>query len=191
MDDYLELCIRVLEDYDRPIAVLEQFAARSDITPPLRKEVRAWTTTLREVPKVDADAGQLERARDLVKRAEDTVRFPNERQALVYYFAASGLLHRYVTGRPAADPDIAEAYYLLGVIESRVGRSFWISQTESFMEASIRSAPSGPFAAPAFAVLEEFIVSGYTGSAGTNIPSEERELLRELEALLEGSGAPR
>jgi len=65
-----------------------------------------------------------------------------------------------------------EAYYLLGVVEWGVGRSFWASETELFLEAAIRMGPKQPYARAAFDLLEEFLVSGYTGSAGTNVPAD-------------------
>jgi hypothetical protein len=186
-DDYLELCIRVLEDYRAPTAVLDRVAARGDVADPLRSNLRGWIDALRTVPTLDAGSPPRQRATLLLKRAEEVSRFPNERIALVYYFAASSLLNRYVNERPPEGRGVAEAYYLLGTIESRVGRSFWVSQTEPFLEAAIRLAPSEPFAEQAYALLEEFLVSGYTGSAGTNVPPEVKRRLLALRALIDGS----
>ena len=39
-------------------------------------------------------------------------------------------------------------------------------------------------------LLEEFLVSGYTGSAGVFVPAGVRAKLAELEALLEGAKGP-
>ena len=57
----------------------------------------------------------------------DRERFADERSALVHYIAASSVLHRYVDSHPRNGPGVGEAYYLLGVIESRVGHAFWLS----------------------------------------------------------------
>jgi hypothetical protein len=103
------------------------------------------------------------------------------------YTAASSVLHRFVAAHPQDGRELAEAYYWLGVIESRVGRTFWLSQTEYFLEAAIRLAPSSPFAHKAYDLLEEFVVSGYTGSSGVNVPADEKARLQELRELIDRS----
>ena len=60
--------------------------------------------------------------------------------------------------------------HLLGVIDTRVGRSFWLSQAETFLEAAIRAAPSSDIARESYDLLEEYLVAGYTGSAGRKHP---------------------
>ena len=75
------------------------------------------------------------------------------------------------------------------MIEARIGRTFWLSQTEMFLEAAIRTAPEAPFAEDAYALLEEFVASGYTGSQGGAVPPRVKRRLAELRALLDGSRA--
>jgi hypothetical protein len=94
---------------------------------------------------------------------------------------------RFVAAHPQDGRELAEAYYWLGVIESRVGRTFWLSQTEYFLEAAIRLAPSSPFAQRAYELLEEFVVSGYTGSSGVNVPADAKARLQELHELIDRS----
>ncbi len=76
---------------------------------------------------------------------------------------------------------------LRAVVESHVGRAFWLSQTEHFLDAAIRLAPAGPFAEDASSVLEEFVLSGYTGSSGSDVPEEVGRRLAELRALIDAA----
>ncbi len=94
--------------------------------------------------------------------------------ALVYYLAASIELHRFVASEWELGVEVAEAYYLLGLIESRIGHSAW-----------------RPICSEGLALLQEILVSGHTGSMGSEIPSEIRELLDELRVLLEEEAAGR
>jgi hypothetical protein len=121
--------------------------------------------------------------------AQDRARFPDDRDALVYDLAASGELHRFADATPPG-PDVAFAYFQLGEIESRVGRTFWLSQTDIYLEASIRMAPGAPFAGKALAELRDFLVSGYTGSEGRQVPADVQRRLAELSALVEAARAP-
>ncbi len=188
-DDYLELCLRVQQDPGRPAAAFARLLERSDLSPPLRSTLASWKTALEELSRRPAPEPSLAAARSLVDTARDQSRFPDDRRALVPYVAASGLLHRYVAEGSPSPSELAEAYYWLGVIESHVGRSFLLSQTESFLEASIRTAPAEPTAEKAFALLEEFVISGYTGSAGTRVPADVQERLETLRVLIDASSS--
>jgi len=184
LDEYLELCLRVRRDYQRPARTLERFAARADVGARLRARVSRWVASLREIAARKRAATSLAEAQALIAVAQDRSRFPDERDALVYDLAASGELHRFVDVTPAG-PEAALAYFRLGEIESRVGRSFWLSQTEAYLETSIRMAPGEPFAPQALAQLQEFLISVYTGSGGRQVPADVQIRLAELRALVE------
>ena len=185
LDAYLEICLRVEGEPRRPIPGFEKLAKRDDTRAPLRENLRAWIASLRELQERSPAESPLAEARALLQVAKDRSRFPDDRRALVYYIAASSVMHRYVAGNPPSRRDRGEAYYLLGLIESHVGRSFWLSQTEHYLETAIRVAPEQPYADDAYALLEEFVVSGYTGSAGGAVPEDVRARLDELRALIE------
>jgi len=187
LDGYLELCLRVAGDPERPAATFEKLARRDDVSPPLRRTLQAWATALRELAADEAREASLANARELIDAARSEARFEGDRRNLVRYVAASALLHRRLAAGGLSAIELAQAYYWLGVIESHVGRSFWLSQTEHFLEASIRAAPQSPVAEEAYALLEEFVVSGYTGSAGTGVPEDERERLASLRRLLDAN----
>jgi hypothetical protein len=188
LDEYLELCLRVRGDHERPARTLEVFAARPDVTPRLRARVLRWVASLREIAARKREATPLAEAQALVAIGQDRARFPDERDALVYDLAASGELHRFADATPAG-PEAALAYFRLGEIESRIGRSFWLSQTEVYFETAIRMAPGEPFAPQALAQLQEFLVSGYTGSGGRQVPADVQRRLAELRGLVERARA--
>jgi hypothetical protein len=187
LDTYVELCLRVRQQPRRPLQTFEGLAARDDVSPPLRDTLAAWTASLRELKTRTPLQPPLVEARALMARARNRALFPDDRRALIYYVAASGLLNRYVAGPTPSRRDRAEAYYLLGRIESRVGRAFWLSQTEHHLDAAIRGAPGEPFADDAYALLEEFVASGYSGSAGGAVPENVQQRLAELRGLIEAS----
>src|SRR5262249_30143865 len=47
LDDYIEVCVRVKRDFERPARALEAFAKRSDLRAQLRNEIRQWVSDLR------------------------------------------------------------------------------------------------------------------------------------------------
>jgi tetratricopeptide (TPR) repeat protein len=183
LDDYLEVCVRVKNDFERPARALEAFAKRGGVRQGVRDDVKHWVADLRELRARGPIEG-LAAGRRLVEEAERASQRLEARALLVRYQAASGTLHRFVASLPERDPRAAEAYYWLGVIESRVGRSFWLSQTEPYLEAAIRLAPGDPLAEKAYTLLEEFVVSGYTGSSGDHIPEDVKAWLDDLARLI-------
>jgi hypothetical protein len=188
LTDYLTVCIRVKLDLERPQGSLERLMQRKDLARYLRHHVTSWLKALRELAPEAASKPTLARARALVDRALAASDFPGGRQRIVYDLLASSMLHRSVDAAPAGDPQLAEAYYLLGVIEARTVDSYWVPQTEFHLEAAVREAPRGPFAEQAYALLEEYIVLGHGGPEG--LPDEVTANLAELRALLDGPASP-
>lgn len=189
LDDYLELSIRVRGEYERPALALESFSGRDEISPALAGEVKHWIRSLRELEKRKPAPDPLVEARLLMEDAGDTQRFRDERDALVYYLQAGSVLHRYLEGQPTNPNDLASAYYMLGTIETRVGQSFWLSQAEVFLESAIRTAPSSDVALRSYDLLEEFLVAGYTGSSGVQVPPDIQAKLDELRRIVDEARA--
>jgi hypothetical protein len=186
LDDYLELVIRVRNDPARADRALARFAERPDLSPALRRELVRWRASLQSIAKRGKVAAPVAEARIEVERVEAQRPEVDERDALVEYIDASALLHRYVADGQPPHSDQAEAYFLLGVIETRIGRSFWLSQAEAYLETAIRLAPGEPIAADAYALLEDFLMAGYSGSGGTHVPTDVREKLELLREISEG-----
>jgi tetratricopeptide (TPR) repeat protein len=182
LDDYLELAIRVQRDPDRAAAALTDFARREDLSEALRQEVAAWLAALAKVSGTDAAASPIEAARTLVDVRDDELE--NDRRLLVEYLEASGLLHRALEGPLSAD-ERAQAYYLLGVIEARIGQSFWLSEAEAYLETAIRMAPGKPVALDAYDQLHDYLVTGYSGSGGEQVPPDIQTKLDQLRWVAE------
>jgi hypothetical protein len=187
LDTYVELCLRVRRDAARPRRALEQLAARKDATRAEREVLTAWVASLRELEKRERLGDPVAEGAALLALAKDRSRYPDDRRALVYYVAASGELHRALAEPELSPVRTAQAYYGLGLVESRVGRAFWLSQTEDLLEAAIRVDPGGPWAEPSWQLLEEFLASGYTGSAGGELPADVQARLGELRALIDAA----
>lgn len=183
--DYLTLCIRVRGELARPRPVLARVAARADTARYLRRNIGSWISALQELETERDAPPTLARARDLIARGERLSRFAADQEGLVYDLGASTILYRLVDAGDLADPELAEAFYLLGVADARARRSYWVSQAEFFFETAVRTAPHDPVAEKAYALLEEYTVLGYSGSAGVHVPHDVQETLDELRALMD------
>jgi len=138
-EGYLKVAIGALNDPERAADNLQSFAAREDMPQDLTKNVNAWVASLRKLD-LDADKGkELSVARGLIGPAES--KSAADRSHLVDWVAGTALLHRYLQTRPENVDDVAEAFYLLGVADSRISRSYWVSETDFLLEKA--AGPGG------------------------------------------------
>ena len=188
LTDYLTVSLRVKDDYVRPVAVLAKFSRRDDLWQRLRSDVEGWIDAL---PSLYAQTrGEPELAvaqRILAEGAALREDSSDLRADLVHSIAASAVLQRYVRLHRDRGADLAEAYYLLGEIEARIGRNYWVSQAQHFLATSIRIAPGASTAQQAYGLLEEQILLSYEGSDEDAPGDEDAALLAELKALIDAS----
>ena len=186
-EDYLKLIIRVRNDFPRAITVLTQFLERPDVPAVLRDQLLSWVKTLRELQSHGPIDEAVVRARTLIDAGQRRNRFPADSQGFVHFVVASSLLHRWLTTSPAETHVLGEAYYLLGIAETYISRTSRISEAPFFLETAIRLDPTSPIASNAYDVLNLYILTEYTGSLGTRVPSEVQEHLDALRRLRGGS----
>ena len=183
-EDYLRIAIRVQHDFPRAIDTLKRFQLRSDVPQYLTYHLTSWIEALSHLQANPTHEDALSQARALIEQGQQRNRFLADRQGLVHFTLASGLLHRYVDSGPQSNRQLAEAYYLVGIAESYIPRTSWISETEFYLETAVRLAPDSPFGQKAFAFLEEYLLMGYTGSSGLHLPSDVQQRLDDLRALV-------
>jgi hypothetical protein len=145
--------------------------------------VQALTELQSQGPVDDA----LSRARTLIDTGQRRNRFPADHQGFVHFVVASSLLHRYLDTQPTDKSALAEAYYLLGIAETSLSRTSWLSEAPFFLETAIRLDPTSTVAAKAYDALNTYILTEYTGSLGTRVPQDVQEHLEELRRLRGGS----
>jgi hypothetical protein len=186
-EDYLKIIIRVRNDFPRAITVLTQFLERPDVPAGLRDQLLSWINALKELQSHGPLDEALSQARTLIEVGQQRNRFPADQQGFVYFVVASRLLHRFLASPPTPTSALAEAYYLLGITETYISRTAWLSEAPFFLETAIRLDPATPIATKAYDVLNMYILTEYTGSLGTRVPSDVQEHLEELRRLRGGS----
>jgi tetratricopeptide (TPR) repeat protein len=182
---YLKLAVRVEENTDRSISSLRAFAERPDLSSYIGNLAEAWVDALERLEDDRKRDSDLDTARELIHEAQALNRFPSDRRGLVQLIAASSRIHDYLTPEPSDKLSVSEAYYLLGLTESHISRSYWISETQFFLERSVRVAPKSESAREAYDLLEAYTAAAYTGSGGVSLPPDTRAHLDELKRLIE------
>jgi hypothetical protein len=189
-EDYLRICLRVEDDCERAIETFAAFRERPDLPAYLEARMGLWIGDLEQLRKKRRRAQRdlLSLGRELIRDAQYDNTFPNDPRGMVRFMAATGYLNRFIESSPAERHRLAEAYYLLGVAESYVSPSYWRSQTDVLLERAIRTSPRSVYGRMALSFLEEYTISGYTGSSGVNVPPDVQARLDELRSLVENDG---
>ena len=188
--DYMTIGLRVAQDPARVRRHFARFAQRPDMPVYLAGHLAGWDLALAAVEADLAHPAPLERSRDLV--AGKGVPRPAllGREQTVYDLAASSLLLQFIEGNSQEPEALAEAYFLLGVVEARSVDSYWLPQAEAHLEAAVRAAPGSDSAASAYALLEEYMVVGFGGAGEEALTSEAWEKLRDLNLRMQEARAP-
>ncbi len=185
LTDYLVVAIRVKRDFDRPKAMLEAFAQRTDLWPSLQRDVEQWIQSLPEL-RTQADAKpSVAHARAIIADADANDEHGDGQSGLLHLVVASGILERFIDSHRDQDESLGEAFYLLGTLEARIGRNYWVTPAPFLLEESIRLAPGGPFSADALATLEREIHAVYEGSDVEELPADDAQRLRALRELVD------
>lgn len=96
---------------------------------------------------------------------------------------ASGVLSKYLNDNPKTT-NAPEILYWLSIAERRLSNTYFFTLSDLYLKDCIKLYPSSPFAKKCYTQYEEAIEFGYSGSAGTDIPSSEKRELVRLRGLL-------
>jgi len=185
LPEYLKVAIRVKSEPRRALITLDTLSKRTDLPTFMSREVDAWKESLKKYSsEVNKKGSELVRAEKIIKNARTTMEYPMDRSPLVDYIVASSLLNQYMQAKSISPENMAKGYYLLGITESLIGRTTWLTQTDYYLEASVRAAPKSKVASKALDALEQQILMEYSGSGGTNIPDDIQSNLDELRNLV-------
>ena len=185
LPEYLKVVIRVKGDTKRGFTALDGLSKRVDLPKFMTREVTAWKTSLHRLSgEMTKTGNELARAEKIINNARQAMEYPMDRTGMVDYIVASGLLNRFLQDKAIKADKTSAAYYLLGITESLIGRSTWLTQTDYYLEASVRAAPKTKSALKSFEALEQQILMEYSGSGGTNIPDDVLSNLEELRGLV-------
>jgi tetratricopeptide (TPR) repeat protein len=139
-------------------------------------------TVFKKVPPEASASAKLDAAKTLLKTATAATNGQRVNTPGIYYMRASSLLHAALEGQlePAKK---SEAYYNLGVCYDHLEPiGFW-SMSEVYFEACLRKSPHTEIAQQCYSAYKDEISIGYSGAAGSPLPSNIQSNLKELEAL--------
>ena len=180
---YLSLEVRVKKDPEAATSLLEEFLSNKRLPYFIATDAEAWLKSLREWSREKNHKNEsYKRALVVLNKAHGQQSSDGYQTAYVEFLRASSLLHDGL--RETRDKAMqAEIYYNLGMSYEALSEMGTWDLPEVYFETCVRVVAKTQLAKKCFKAYERTIVLGFSGSAGTFIPKEERERLAELKAL--------
>lgn len=182
----LAIAVRVKQDPELALKLLARVEALPETSEGLNSDIKTWRSEVlkwkeEKTPPRKTEVDRLANARKLVGEAKKAQHYPMDAKGDIDYMRASALLHDFIRDFPKSSK-IAEAYYLAGLTYSVLRDiGFW-SLHEQYFESCIDAAPHSDQAKLCYAQLKDSVFSGYTGSRGTDVPSNVKKYLKDYEA---------
>lgn len=153
---YLSVALAATDNATRAKAFLRRQAGNVELRPPLRKDLQTWARAIEGFPGQVAGMSKLAAARALVTLAQAATPEADDRwPGLAHYVLAAAQLQGYLqTAGPAETPELAQAYYLLGLVTYETATVDWLPHAELYLENAIMIAPHTPLAERAYDLLE-------------------------------------
>lgn len=181
----LIISVRVQQDPKVTLELLDSVMGAKAAFSFLKSDAQKWKIAVNQWKSEQKPEGEdlLHQAKELIKKGRHFQEYPADRAGLIYYLRASALLHDYLGTSPTDSKVSAEAMFLLGrAYESIKGFRLWTIH-ELFYASCIYRAPHTEVAKECFDSYEQSISAGYSGSAGTFIPSDVKKTLNKLRIL--------
>lgn len=96
---------------------------------------------------------------------------------------SSGILYNFLVENSKTEL-APEILYWLSLIEHRMEHTYFYSLGDLYLKDCIKKYPNSPFAKKCYQEYAETIEASFSGSSGVNIPTEEKNELQKLKALL-------
>ncbi len=190
----LAIAVRVKKDPDqaKKIAQLVLGAEKAPLF--MKDDAQAWLVSIEEWRKepskhAKTETGLYAEAVRLMTKAHEVQKYPVDRTADVYYLRASSVIHQLLQTAPEGMYG-AQALLMAGICYEVLNPIRTENIHDIYYETCIRKFPRTSQAELCYRRYEESIYLGYTGSAGTDIPSDVKKRLGELKALSQVSASP-
>jgi hypothetical protein len=186
---YLAVLIRVEKDPARALTALNKVLDRGDTPHFVLEQAEGWRKSLSDwrrekPPRIRDAAGLFAQVEKRLTKANALQSYEKDHAGDVEYLRATALLHNGIelAKTPAEQ---ARALYLLGKSYEVLDELGAWNLHENYYEACVIRDPKSAMAKRCFNRLEASLYLGYSGSAGVNLPGDERARLDRLRAMVQ------
>lgn len=181
LDRLLAINTKVFYKPGKAIGILSKYEDNKELPNALKKEVKEWKKDLKAWEKKGFN-GKLESEAELTKYIKENLE-DLDNPSHVDLLVSAGALSKFINKYPNSDK-VPQVLYHLGRIDYFLEHSYFYSLSDVYLKNCVVNYPKSPYARKCYEQYKDNLELGFTGTAGTNIPKEELQKLKELKAKL-------
>lgn len=190
------ISVKVEKDPHKTLQLVRKITANTSTPQFVKESVSSWESSVQEwkserKPLLSSPPELLRFSEKLITKAQGRQKYPLDHSQDILYFRASSILHDLLGSHNTKDEISAKALYFSGLAaENTRDLNFW-TMHETYYELCIRAQSHTEIARTCFEKLNNSLIIGYSGSAGTSIPTEISQKIEELKNLASALPAPK
>lgn len=185
---------RITRDFSGAQVTLKKFLTNKLLPEFIKMNLLAWIEQFRKWEKITIPNPSKSTAEQIVSFAEKKLlldrpssSLPASDPRLVSNLIVSGVLFEYLKLNPQS-PKTPDILYWLAICDRETTHTFFYSMADLYLRECISQFPENAVAKKCYKEYEANTILGYTGSAGTNLPTDVIMDLRRLKDLVETAG---
>lgn len=181
------IAVRVKRDPDLAMDIVNKVEKLRPIPPLFKEYVPAWKQSIQQwkeekTKDFATEAEMYAEAQRLLAAATKLQKYPLDHSADILFLRISLISHA-ILGKYPKGAHASEAFFFAGQAYDLLDDHLVSPLPEMYYEACIRNTPHTDVASQCYKRYEANVNFGYTGSGGTSIPEDLKELLTELKGL--------
>lgn len=184
----IAISVKVERDPVKTLSLVRKIAANPSTPQFMKESINPWEASVQDwkrerKPLLVSPTETVNTAERMILRAQSKQKYPLDHSQDILFFRASGILHDLLAFHNANDEIKARVLYLSGMAaENTSNLNFWTLH-ETYYELCVQTVPHTGLARLCFERLNNSMIIGYSGSAGTSIPPEIQKKLDEMRLL--------
>ena len=181
----LSIYTKITFNPDKAENFLKGYQDQKNMNPLMKTTITEWIRALDKWKKFDPrNMGSISKfIKNKLVPLESNKEKLSSGESDIAYLIASGVLSKYLTENPRSQLT-PEILYWLSITERRLSNTYFFSLSDLYLKDCITLYPKNSFAKKCYQEYEDNITFGFSGSAGTDIPKEEKQELERLKASL-------
>jgi hypothetical protein len=184
----LSIYTKITPEPQKAIVFLKKYSNDKSISKMTRIDIGSWIQALEKWTHYDFN--KMPSINDFIAKNLASLESSELSKAKIHsgenditLLISSGVLSKYLNDNPQTDVT-PEILYWLAVAERRLSSTYFFSLSDIYLKECIVQFSSSPYAKKCYQEYEDNILFGYSGSAGTDIPVEEKRELDRLKKII-------
>jgi cytochrome c553 len=189
----LAIAIRVKKDIPLAKKIIDSALAQKKAAYTTRQDLIQWKKSVEKWAKepkvaVKTEKGLYNEGMRLITEAHQLQKFPVDHSADMLYLRASSVYYDLIQAAPNGK-NVSEALMMQGICNEVLSPRGFEDLHRHYYKACIKKTPHSSIAMDCYRRYERSIIHGYTGSAGTAVPEEIKDVLLDLFSLAMPKGS--